>query len=600
MKIKKILLSSLLSLFLGYNITNSQEKDTTKTYSLEEVVVIGNKKDDKKLLNERSSLETIYNNDVNKTLLNQPGVNTAMPILSTLSIHSLPSDQFAGFYYGNIRIMGRTTQMQGAYSIINPDLAEVELEKISYSTKYDDLGGIIKIIPKKYYGNKIKFKLSSDLVQRIITLNAPVDVSEIRLHGSTSTSVRNIEAIELLEKIVPETKLLPKIMEIQNYSNLDINGTRLEINYRKAIEENNYNGQKEYDISKINESSIQDLIIIQYNYPLENFDIKTSFAYEYDNLSSNENFKDIEHETELKTKNTTLALEFSDKNNNYKAGLSTYLMRTNQMDKSKDIDVLRMYTEANYIYENLLFKPSFGVAEFHGAFAGLYGLNISYLPEDLSLTFGFNHIANFLIHNNGLIGSVSKLNEEIKPQTADHYSFLVNYRKGFFDNIELLLYRKNFDANFNGEISKGFVNGMDFLFSKEGKFNYKFISSVSNSNVNGHKIPGAVDKIFELSSNSKIFDNLELITQLRYQDGIYHKNKENNDYERLNNSIYLNLGGRTAISLVSNEVSLSFTIYNLLYPFGQKNEIARYKDAKNNINSVRMPIWANVGVYYKF
>lgn len=170
-------LKYLLSLILGFNIVYSQNKidrDTTKTYSLEEIVVIGNKKDDKKILQEEANLETIYGNDVNKKLLNESGVSTTMPLLSNISIHNLPSDQFAGFYYGNIRIMGRTTQMQNAYSTINPDLAYVELEKVSYSSGFDELGGVIKIKSKKYYGNKIKFKLSSDLLQRIFTLNAPL------------------------------------------------------------------------------------------------------------------------------------------------------------------------------------------------------------------------------------------------------------------------------------------------------------------------------------------------------------------------------------------------------------------------------------------
>ena len=274
-------------------------------------------------------------------------------------------------------------------------------------------------------------------------------------------------------------------------------------------------------------------------------------------------------------------------------------MRAKQLDNSKDLDVLRLWGESKHIILDFLLQPSIGISKFKDKFALLYGSSISYFPEKTEITLGYSHLANFLIHNNGLIGSVFKLSEEIKPQTADHYSLLFNRKteNELMDLFEILFYYKDFEASFNGEDSKGDVKGIDLWFSKNGRFYYKFISSLSNSNVNGHKIRGAIDKIFQIDFGYSLFDNFELINQLKYQDGYYYRSSNN---DRLENSVYLNSGARFSFMLGNNKTSLTFMLYNLLAHLGQRNEISRFRDANGDFKSIRGSLWGNVGLYYHF
>ena len=124
----------------------------------------------------------------------------------------------------------------------------------------------------------------------------------------------------------------------------------------------------------------------------------------------------------------TFDLEIKDKKNTYTGGVNAYSTRTTNLDDIKNIDVIKLWMDANYIYDKFLIRPSFGLTEFRNRFADLYGISISYFPKDLELTFTHAKKKSFLVYNDGLIGSVFKQNENYDPQEANHYSFLIKLK----------------------------------------------------------------------------------------------------------------------------------------------------------------------------
>ena len=58
-------------------------------------------------------------------------------------------------------------------------------------------------------------------------------------------------------------------------------------------------------------------------------------------------------------------------------------------------------------------------------------------------------------------------------------------------------------------------------------------------------------------------------------------------------------GLKINLNFMDRELNLTFTLYNLLFPLGQKNEIARFRNAKGNFTSIPSPMRANFCFYYK-
>jgi hypothetical protein len=586
----KKLFPYILSLFFGFNTLKAQ--DSLKNYNINEIVV-ESKKQDEELEIKKSSLKTIYNFDLTKELTSEIGVTTINQISSEIRIHNL-SEPFVGFYYDNtsIRIMGSKTQFYGAYSFINPDLYYLEVEPVSYSTKYTDLGGIVKIKPRKFTGKSIE--ISSDLAQRILTLKLPIELNE-NIKGYNNSSIRNIEVIGLMRNAIPNLQLLPRVVEFQNISSLDIKNSNLELIIRRASEENNFDKSTEYGNGELKQNSLQDLIILNNYIPFEKFDINSIFSYEFNNLYSKYGFKNNLNDLDFFNKNITGSFEISNENKMFKSGLTSYLMQ----NKKKSISVNHLWGEINYPYKFYLFQPSLGATKFEDKFVYLYGFHLSKDFENLMLTLGYNHLSNFILNNSYKIGELINENNKINAQIANHYSLSLNFKEE--NNIfKVLVYRKDLNADFQEEYSKARIYGLDLNLNHSGKLNYKVNSSFSNSRLNDHVFPGAIDKTIQTEFGYEIFNNINLITQLKYQDGYYSKNKITNNYEKLNNSLYLSFGGNTNFDFMNKTFGFTFTVYNLFAPLGQKNELARVKNAKDELISINTPLWLNIGIYSKF
>jgi len=585
--IKKIF-PYFLGLFVSFNILNAQ--DTTRTYIINEIVVSGERKEEQE--KKQESIKTIYNSDLAKELTSEIGITTINPMSSEIRIHNLP-EPFVGFYYNNtnIRIIGSKTQFYGAYSFINPDLYDLKVEPVAYSTKYSDLGGVIKIIPKKT--DKKSLEVSSDLAQRIITLRLPFETDDIK--GNNNSSIRNIEVIGLMRNTIPSLQLLPRVIEYQNLTNLNIKNSNLEIILRRASEENNFDNSTKYGNGELNQKSLQDLVIINNEIPIENLNFNSSFSYEYNNLNSKYGFKNNLNDLNFFSKNVTGSVEINNRTKTIKSGLTSYLMK----DKDNKINVNHLWNEFNYNHDKFLIQPSLGITKFEKKFIYLYGVHLSEDFENMLITLGYNHISNFILQNTFNIGGLITKNNEINPQIADHYSLLLNLR----DENNLfkgLIYRKDLKADFQDGYSDARIYGIDFNLSHFGKFNYKVNSSLSNSKLNDHALPGAIDKIIQVDIGYELLDNINGIVQVKYQDGFYSRNKLTKKYEKLNNSLYLSIGGNTNFDFMSKTFGFAFTAYNLLAPFGQKNELARVKNAKDELVSINTPLWLNVGIYSKF
>ena len=235
MKIIKRFYPWLLALFLGLTTTYSQtktEQDTIK-YKMEEVVVVANKENSEEKQKKETAGKTIYGNDIAKNLTSEPGVNNLAPFFAKFSGNNL---DLLGFYINKVRIAGRTTQLQGAYFFANPNVYRTEIKKIIHSARYDDLWAVIDIIPEIDYGDKIKLSAYSDLLQRIVDLKAPFRMDELSLNGYMINSLRNLEALGVLEKAIPEIRALPNGGDFTHYSVSNLGNTKLEIIFRKAID----------------------------------------------------------------------------------------------------------------------------------------------------------------------------------------------------------------------------------------------------------------------------------------------------------------------------------------------------------------------------
>lgn len=583
----KKLLPYVFSILLSVGIANAQVKDSVRTYTLQEVNVSATTKNVKKNILENVNGKTFFYEDPDRKLTMNPGVISILPIITENRIDNLPSD-LSGLYYGNdmsIPILGSKTQFQGAASKVNSLLADMDVDMDVYSSAYNHIGGIKRIIPKKYSNTEVN--VSGDFTDRKI-IGAVADLDFLGFKINARGGYREISVFEWLKNAISSLELLPDVHEIDAEGTITKDKTSLEYYLTNSKQTQRFKGDT-YNISEITQDTKYNFSVVKASTLLGDYVLKLAASNEFEGQESTNIYDGVETNVETGSRNFAINSE-AEKRGDFKVGFAEYFFRNKNL-KEISRDVAKVYFEKKIILEDILLEPSVSLSNFKTKNAPSVALRASYFFNSGELNFGVGRYSTFLFDNNTILGVGTFSKGEERPYVGEHYFVSMKKEMNGFD-ADLSVFLKKFEFEYMSEgYSKGKSYGLRFKLDST-PLHSTLTAYVSGSEINGHKLAGAIDNDIQYYYWFNIGD-LTINTNITYRNGAYTKN--NKRYSRLNDAFSFSLGISKSIEMLGTEVNISVTGFNLL---GQ-TELLRRINQQGNYISEKAPRWGNVMIDMK-
>src|SRR3989344_5882437 len=575
----KIFIPYFLSLFLGFNILNAQnrEEESLKTYIMDEFVVDQEKTKEEKLKEEGFEKAIYFGSSVKEEISKNADIQTpASNLISKFFFQGVPADILTGFYIGNIPIIGNPWQQQGVSTFLGSRLlSKINISSEGYSARYDALLGVVRTEPRNFVKKDFGFEISSNLLERYLLVNFPLSM----INGNLAFYIDNKEPFGFLEKTFPELRFLNTAKSYQIY--LQALDGKINIISLNFLEDNDVTDDELLDDKtfRSDKESRHNLVILNLNHEIFNYKSNLNLGHEYWNDNLNQFIDDDEIKNDFGTKAYTLNAEIKDNSGFNALGATFYSIKNNGLNDlnnpeikdesvSKNINALKVYydnkTFVTLFPKKLLMETSVGLNKFRNKYAFSFGLNSTYDFGKIQTSLGYAHKANSLEKNNP--ERAFKKEEITRTQVAEHYlaSISFDFDNDLIDDFVVHFYYKEYNATSGNEELDGYTKGFTTSLKKDARFSYNLRLSILNSKVNNHHYLGSIDKTINLSNSFKVNDWLTLFSNLSSQDGHWSNRSFSQNYRKLGNSFFADIGVSVNPSLFKkNDLRISLGGYNL-------------------------------------
>ncbi len=678
-----------LALFLGFNILNAQSKgDSLKIYNVPEIIINEKAQEEQEKaetekLKEGDLINSLYSgNNVKALELNPIVQRGASNLISQFFIDGVNPDVLGAYYIGNIPILGNIWQQKGISSILDSKIFDnINISNGFYSTKNDALLSTINTNLKSKLNKKFGFELSSNLLDRSISTNIPIQ----DLNSSVSLYINNKEPLWFIKKNIPETRFFPLVTSFQ--SHLELFDGKINLAAFTYHEGNDLEENLEENNIKLNSKSIHNIFLANSNFYIGHFNFNTNLGWEEWGNNSEEELKNKNNsKTKINTKNYTINFEVKNNSKNilgftytsytnsksndhnnieyinslfyqgidslskyltpeskdlvikdyesipenerYKvildvletanevyylnnhenlSGYPEYINLRNRVIQAsqfigneKKIDVIKFYIDNPYlISKEILLKTSLSLNKFKDKFAFSFGGELAKINKNIELILSYSHNSSFIKRED--IESVLRIQNLNKTQYSDNFSLnsVINFNSKYLDKIKSQVYHKSYSLSFDKDLF-GNTKGFNFSLEKKDIFSYIFSAFFGRSELDDKPYLGSIDKIINLNLSYEVNKNITSFTNLRYQDGYWSDRNYSGNYQKLGNSLNLDVGSNFSFNIFKEkDLHLSLGIYNLLGNL-RDNPIFVYSNSQGVYTTIKAPITGTLQLDFNY
>lgn len=596
--LKKTIAAIAILIGLGYGQEKPRETklfhpDSTITTTLEEITITSQQQKKENNTITSQVIKGFYYNDPNRALTYKPGVTSILPILAENTIDNMPSE-LTGTYYGkdmSIPMLGTKTTFQGGASTLNPDLFEMELQQDGYSSSTSNVGGVKRFYSKQKT-NGLEIIASGDITDRKIT-GTTTNTELLGTKSNLGISYRQVKILPQISRIIKELEMLPKVTEISLTEKTTIGELHTEFYFLNLTQTQEYKGQNEWGLEKINQDIKHNFAVAKITKNNDENKIKLAASYEYEDTKIKEN----QIEAKNNTKNITINAEITNKKETQRIGIASYFFRQRNLNGITR-DIYSIYAETKEIWGQFLMEPTIAVSYYKNKIGPSGTLKATTFIQDTEIQAGISRYTTFLIDNQNILGRGNYNKKEEKP-TQSHQAYIKINTKQFKTNLELSLFYKQFSTEYlnEGQV-QGYSKGIRILI-ENSDLNSAITGFISDSKINNHKIGGTSDTELQYITWINITKEFNITGMLTYRTGLWTKNKQTQEYQKLKDIMNLNIGINTKINILDTELELSLTGFNLLKPIGQEHELIRLQRQDGTYTTENAPLWGNIQISAK-
>jgi hypothetical protein len=625
---------------------HSAKPDSAKMYNLPLQVIEAERKNENKENAPSYMQSTIYNSDVFKSLTINPGITTTIPnVSSELLWHSRPIDIFYG--NGASQLVTTQTTFSGGYPLINAEFTSLSLEESSAGT--NTISAAMRLEPKA--SRQDMLKLSTDFVQREVAANKSLDIPKLGIKTIHGIGIKNFNVL-FLKKFIDQFKFFPQSTDLEYLLTIEnIEGADEEYKDRVMLDAKTSKETSSYtstdgELTKYEEDRQPLRLYAAYLLSKGNTKLNLEAMHEQEHIDSRQDFIIIDtlrfRNMQSIVKNTTLDanLKYRAEKASYEAGADIAFL-TSEVEVNDDfryyhyndnrrIIATKAYAKAKYLIgERLLLSSDIGITASGKKYEMIGGGRITLIDKTGEASIGYEHVGNFLIYSTGLIDRLLITPKELKPRTADHY--LIEYKTTTNEAVkgEALIYWTNFHADIVDRQTEGELRGIDLSARYDAKIYCAASLAISDSKIryflndpiqgspgvipaekDWMPLPGSSRFIGQVQAGYVIEGkhglNDEFSASLRYQSGRYQgydeyllTNRYRDPWAKTGGSAYLSLGWKHDFRMFDKPASLSVSVQNVLYLFGQRNPALEITESNGNSRAIDMPIWGNVAISWE-
>jgi hypothetical protein len=546
------------------------------------------------------STRELYSDDAYKSLTHDVRLSAPAPFSATLNLHGLPVDQGARPYLWDHKIIGRTTLLFGGYSIVNPDLMDVELHPVLISHKFRETNGAVEFFPKHRSDRPVEFVASTDGIERRGTLSLASGSDSSRKRADLVTSIRQNQVIGLLTAI-KGLEVIPESMDNQTFAKLQFGAHTLQGFCRFGREKGDWHDPADARKSFVQENSFQQLAFVQYDLRLpRGLRLGLGTSWEKNDIDSHREFDQFKETIQAHSEIFNPRMTVSTDSHRYTFFLGNTYAKSDRRG-SNNYSSADGGVEGKFLFGRFTVEPSASVQQLRDQYSFLHGITVSVYPKRTAIIFGYGTYADYFVYDNGMFGSVFDAGGAQRPQRSNHYAVTVESRpehQPLFDILRVSAVRKDLNIDFRGRRSDVQVLSGDITLAKAGKLNYEAAYSFNQDEQDGGLLVGSVDQIFRLGIGYRLTSNLSFSLEANHRGGLVAENDNSLDPRkgeryRLNPATYVNLAVTERRHVLGQPMDITLTLFNIGALIGNRAEIARFEG-----NTYTTPFWGNLRIRY--